>query len=310
MWSCSRLELAGAHRSEFLYRERFNLAGAQRDLLADAAPVAHAAPAGPGGPFTLAWRNYMKSVFQKGFMYRLSCKPSVILYVAENKTLAGREERSYEGEALGRKMAVVFFEDHGGGLVKRVNRESFGMQQTLLSIAEVLQTIGGIDVPLDPERTAAQTELLLESHYEHLEILRFTCTMEPAAPEVHVFHLDGEVNAETALALELSVEHRTKMVLARCLQRHDELLVEETIQGAWNKTLATLRGRTAHLLPNPPAAPAPGVPAAPPAPPAPPAGRGRARGRGAGRGRGRGVPPAPAAPPAGRGRGRAGGRGG
>ncbi len=93
----------------------------------------------------MAWRNYMKSVFQKGFMYRLSCKPSVILYVAENKTLAGREERSYEGEALGRKMAVVFFEDHGG-LVKRVNRESFGMQQTLLSIAEVLQTIGGIVV--------------------------------------------------------------------------------------------------------------------------------------------------------------------
>ena len=92
MWSCSRLENTSVHRSEFLYRERFNLSGAHRDLLADGAPAAPAAPAGPGGPFALAWRNYMKSVFQKGFMYRLSCKPSVILYVAENKTLAGREE--------------------------------------------------------------------------------------------------------------------------------------------------------------------------------------------------------------------------
>ena len=51
----------------------------------------------------------MKSVFQKGFMYRVSCNPSVVLYVAENKTLAGKEDRAYEGEAMGRNMALVFF---------------------------------------------------------------------------------------------------------------------------------------------------------------------------------------------------------
>ena len=50
----------------------------------------------------------MKSVFQKGFMYRVSCNPSVVLYVAENKTLAGKEDRAYEGEAMGRKMVLVF----------------------------------------------------------------------------------------------------------------------------------------------------------------------------------------------------------
>ena len=44
----------------------------------------------------------MKSVFQKGFMYRVSCNPSVVLYVAENKTLAGKEDRAYEGEAMGK----------------------------------------------------------------------------------------------------------------------------------------------------------------------------------------------------------------
>ena len=227
-------------------------------------------------------------------MYKLSCKPSVVLYIAENKTLGGREDRGYEGDAMGRNMAVVFFEDLKGGLVRRVSRENLAMQQMLLSIAEVLQTIGGIAVPADPERTAAQTELLLESQYEQLEILRFTCTLEPAAPESHVFHLDGEVNAESALALELPAEHRTKMVLARCLQRHEELLEEETLQGAWSKNLATLKGRAAHLLPVRAVAPAPtpAVVAAPPAAPAPAAGRGRGRGRGRG----------PAAPPAGRGR--------
>ena len=57
-------------------------------------------------------------------MYRLSCKPSVILYIAENKVLAGGEDRTYEGKALGRKMAIVFFEDMDAGLVRRVSRET------------------------------------------------------------------------------------------------------------------------------------------------------------------------------------------
>ena len=70
--------------------------------------VAPVVPAPLGGPFALAWRNYMKSVFQKGFMYRVSCNPSVVLYVAENKTLAGKEDRAYEGEAMGRKWPWCF----------------------------------------------------------------------------------------------------------------------------------------------------------------------------------------------------------
>ena len=83
----------------------------------------------------------MRTVFQKGFMYRLSCKPSVILYIAENKVLAGREDRTYEGEALGRKMAIVFFEDMDASLARSVSRETFGMHQVLLSTAEILQTL-------------------------------------------------------------------------------------------------------------------------------------------------------------------------
>jgi len=211
-------------------------------------------------------------------MCRLSRKPSVILYIAENKVLAGREDRTYEGEALGRKMAIVFFEDTDAGLVRWVSRETVCVHQVLLNSAEILQTLQAIDLPPDPERTAAHTELLIETHYEHLEILRCTCTLEPAAPEVHMYHLDGEVNAETALALELSAEHRAKMVLARALERHADLKPDESLQRAWANNLAELRARTAHLFQ---------APAAPALPIAPPAGRGRG-GRVAGRGRARG----------------------
>jgi hypothetical protein len=75
------------------------------------------------------WRAYIKSVFKKGFMYKLSCKPSVVLYVVENKTLAGKEDRSYEGEAMGRKLALAFFEQMDNGLVRRVRRDDLVLKQ-------------------------------------------------------------------------------------------------------------------------------------------------------------------------------------
>ena len=264
-------DVAPGWRSSYIFRERFNLSGQNVDLLVDGAPDAPVAPAGLGGPFAIAWRNYIKAVFKKGWMYKVSCKPSVILYIAENKTLGGREDRNYEGEAMGRKIAVVFFEDvpGGGGLVRRTYRETQAMQQHLLSIAEILQSLQ-IPIPADPDRTAANTELLLESRYQNLEILRFVCTIEPVAPEPHMFHLSDENNAEAALALEVRQEDRTKMILAKCLERHGDLLAGETLQVAWNLSLPALRDRTAHRFP------------------APVARRGRAKARGKERGRRRG----------------------
>ena len=53
----------------------------------------------------------------------------------------------------------------------RVNRQGLGMQQELMSIAEIIQGIGGIVLPADPDRTAAQTEIMLEERYQDLIIL-------------------------------------------------------------------------------------------------------------------------------------------
>ena len=76
------------------------------------------------------------------------------------------------------------------------------MHQELLTLAELLQTVGGIEVPLDPSRTVAQTEVLIESFFQDLEILRMVCTLEPAAPGVHIYSLGLDLNAEAAFALE------------------------------------------------------------------------------------------------------------
>ena len=144
----------------------------------------------------------MRTVLKKGFMYKFTSRPTAIFYIAENKILAGKEDRTYNGEAMGRKLAIVFFEEQEGGLVRPVNQEILRMHQELMSMAELMQTIGVIKLPPDPERTAATTELLLEAHLQDLEILRFSCVVEPAAPQVHTYSLGPEVLAESACALE------------------------------------------------------------------------------------------------------------
>ena len=83
-------------RSEFLFRDRFNFSEDLGRLVADDAG-AMGGPLAPGGPFAVASRNNLKSVFKKGFMHTVSCSPSVFLYISENKTLAGREDRTWRG---------------------------------------------------------------------------------------------------------------------------------------------------------------------------------------------------------------------
>ena len=107
----------------------------------------------------------------------------------------------------------------------------------------------------------------------HLNIVRCTCTLDTDSPEVHVYSLSDEVDAEEALATGLAPDTRTKMVLARSLQRAGALLAGETLERAWASTLVALQARSEALFPVPPAEEGRG-------------GRG-ARGRRGGRGRGR-----------------------
>ena len=263
-------EIATGWRSEFLYRDRLGLSPNDAGLIADdpRGPVAPAAMTGT--PFAQAWRNYVKSVLVKGFMYRVSINPGTLIYVSENKTLAGKEHGALAGEATGRKLVVTFFEECEDGLAHRVDRDGCTLKPQLLTLAEILQILG-FALPPDPDRSSATTEHLVELHYQNLQIARLTCTLETAAPEVHVYRLSDMVCAEEAFALDAPADARTKMVLVRSLQRAGALQEDESLEKAWTSTLADLQGRTAALFP------------APGAPPPAPRGRGRARGRGRGR---------------------------
>ena len=161
-------------------------------------------------------------------MYMISQAPETFIFVAENKTLAGREDRVSEGEASGRKLVVGFFERDATGLAVRVHREDSIMRTQLLNIAELLLALG-VAVPPDPDRSAADTELLLEQQYQHLNITRYTCDVDAEAPEVHVYRLSDEQDAEEAFLHEASQGARTKIMLVRLLQRSNLLDVEESV---------------------------------------------------------------------------------
>ena len=273
------------NRSEWAYRERLGLAPGDHHLVADVEPRAVRAPRVLGtGPFVSAWRNYMKTLLKPTCFYAFEAKPDVLFYILENKTLAGREDRSEEGhqEAPGRKVTLCFFARVAElpGHVRHAVRGSSALTPSLLTLAEILHTVG-LGPPLDPEKGAAEQEILAEALYDTWPLLRYDGE-ETEGPERLLFLLGEGSNTEDAYLGDTG-RTLTKMTLARCLQRNGALGAGESLNSAWNQTLARLQARAAAWLP---------VVAPPAAPPAARGGRGgAARGRGGGRGgaaRGRG----------------------
>ena len=71
---------------------------------------------------------------------------------------------------------------------------------------------------------------------------------ETEGPERYLFLLGDGSNAEDAY-LGDNGRTLTKMVLARCLQRNGALAAGESLNSAWNQTLARLEARAAAWLP-------------------------------------------------------------
>lgn len=275
-------DFASGWRQEMVWAERFNLRSSDHQLLEGAA-AAPAPPEPQDQSFAARWRNYIRNILRRGSWFSFSSCPSVFFYVSENKIVAGRRSRM-EGEALGRNLAVVFFEplEVGGNLVRRVDRGDLAMTPKLLTIAE-LMTNCGIRLPLGDgagaSRTAAASETALEEAFANEDLRRFTGNLETEAEEVHVYTLTDEVPAERAFLEEEPLETLTKMALARLLELREGTPRTELFP----QSLQALRARaTAGNLGEAEAAPAPPEAAA--------AGRGGGRRGGKGRGRRGGQP--------------------
>ena len=176
-------------------------------------------------------------------------------------------------------MALTFFERaaEAPGHVRRCDRGTSTLAPTLLTLAELLHTVG-LGPPLAADKSAAEQEILAEALYDTLPLLRYEGE-ETEGPERLLFLLEDGRNAEEA-HIQDNERALTKMALARCLQRSGALAAGETLNSAWNQTLTTLQARAAAWLPvvAPPAAARGGRGGA---------ARGAPGGRRGGRGRGR-----------------------
>ena len=98
--------VAPGMRQDDPYNERFNLRPADIDLLRDAIGERPRIERTP----EVAWGMYCRFLFRPNTFYSFAALDSgKYLFVAENKSFAGRDEKT-EGEAVGRALSIVYFE--------------------------------------------------------------------------------------------------------------------------------------------------------------------------------------------------------
>ncbi len=230
--------IAPGLRADSMFWRRLNLTAAEAALLrVDARDAAEPARR----TFEVAWANYLRWTFARGKFYSFpSLRPSQYLYVAENKSLAGREARA-EDDAWGRSLSVAWFESQEvtdeGTVVRRLDRISAEDLTTMLStLAEILHAAGVPYPALGAAATARTVEIAMENVYadtpryvhpaEHLwqEDDAWTCLLREPDP------------AETKYLAETPLEDLTNMTLARPL----EIMKGVDRRAAWTRTKADL----------------------------------------------------------------------
>ena len=157
--------IAPGLRHDSLYWDRLNLSVSDAALLAaDARDVATPS----ARTFEVAWSNYVRWTFQKGQFYAFdTLRPGMFLYIAENKSLPGREGRA-EGDAIGRPLTAAWFEEceetHEGSVVRRADCTSPSLTTMLVTLAELLHAAGEPYPPLGAEATARDKDIAMEAN--------------------------------------------------------------------------------------------------------------------------------------------------
>ena len=149
-------------RNDQINLMRFNLSPAEVNLIRDRR---HARPAEQATPAT-AWGNYVKALFKPHLIYEFSeLGHNRFLYVAENKSLPNREQRT-PGEAIGRDLVVLWFcqaeeqpDDGSIVLVPAADLLKGEVELLTMTVAEIARA-AGVHPPVPVAATDRDVELL------------------------------------------------------------------------------------------------------------------------------------------------------
>ena len=298
--------IARGLRSDFLYRDRFNLSPADVEILKARVGTYESLPRTP----QVAWGFYLRFLFQPNTFYRFEgLLPDRYVFVAESKSFPGRDQPLL-GEAAGRPLSIAWFEAESttlqGVLVSPVNGHDTALQLMDASVAEIVRAAGHFP-PAAHDATPRDVELRLEKDFLDFFLVRLKSQHVPFdSSRPWSFMLSEPVDIEEYFIARTPVEDLSKIALARQLQLREGLndeqrnqrwqLVRDALLRQYNPVAAARAAATA--------AARAAAKAAAKAAAAPVGGRGRGRGLAAAPAAGgRGLAAAPAAG------GRGGGRG-
>jgi hypothetical protein len=163
-------------RSDFNYRGRFNLRGADIDLLKEAIGGRR----DPAQTPQMAWGMYVRFLFEPNTFYSfLTLDPDKFLFIAQNKSLPGRDERA-AGETLGRPLSVAWFERVGVGMdgvqVKPVSLSGSALTLMVATMAEISRAAGyypAVDEHMDARTVELKHEATDVRSDVHVRIITF-----------------------------------------------------------------------------------------------------------------------------------------
>ena len=212
--------IAPGARRDSLYWSRLNLSVSEAALLAaDARDVAEPSRR----TFEVAWSNYVRWTFVEGQFYGFeTLRLGMYLYIAENKSLGGREGRA-EGDAIGRPLTAAWFEEREqtaeGCLVRRADRTSpKGLSTMLVTLAELLHAAGQPYPDLAAEATARDKEIAMEEQFATVPRTVHEATHIWEDEDPWTFLLTEPQPAEKKYLDESPLENLTNMALARLLE--------------------------------------------------------------------------------------------
>ena len=253
--------IASGLRKDWIYRDRFNLCAADIDVIK--------ASIGKRQDYTktpqTAWGMYLRFLFKPNSFYSFdNLNPNIYFYVAELKSLPGREFRTNE-DAFGRSLVIAWFEkvdaDMDGVMVKPTAADEISDLPVLGQSVAELSAAGGYHPAVAANTTTRQVEIMHETAFLNHNVLQWAAKRSPDPGTPWNFILSDPCDIEQFFFDNSELADCTKICLARKLQ------IDGGHNDAWRNVQYTSLSKGALLAAHGIVAPLP----APPVPPAPPA---------------------------------------
>lgn len=239
--ACANREIAPRMRSAYMWQSRYNLGPQYVELVKERQTTLSS-----GSTVEQAWGMYLRWLFKPGYAYQLSALSSTYFFVGANQSKPGRDARQ-ESEALGRSLAVAFFEEEDnlaeGKLLKPIDDNGDTILHLQNKTIAELSLACGFHPAVSHNDTAREVELMHEAALLRHDVQMHTVVRHDENNWKLV--LVDSCFIEDHYVDTVAIQDMTKMGLARQIQLK-EGLDDLGRNSAWSMTKQALLNRLAN----------------------------------------------------------------